>query len=91
MHFFLSTIVFLVDSIELTDLLTKSLEPINESIKRIPICYNAAYLFYSGNRNILITKTQTHTHKYKNIYIYNKNPERFGEIFVDMYENIVLS
>lgn len=51
----------MVDSIEPTDLLTKSLEQINERIKRIPICYNAAYLFYSGNRNILITKTQTHT------------------------------
>lgn len=77
----------MVDSIESTHSLTKSLEPINESIKRIPICYNAAYLFYSGNRDILITKTQTHTHKYKNIYIYNKNPERFGEIFVDMHKS----
>lgn len=49
----------MVDSTESTDLLTKSLEPINESVKRIPICYNAANLFYSGNRNILITKTHT--------------------------------
>lgn len=38
-----------------------------------------------------LSQKHKHTHKYKNIYIYNKNPERFGEIFVDMYENIVLS